>query len=309
MKTTQFIKSILKEELSVLANDNDRKEKLLKQLEDHADEKQNRNYRGISKTLTRLDYELINRDLKSFVKYMDANMIKNLFNYSSDPQNTANQIVALKGVRIGEESVKVIMKNSPNPDAIGLRILGQDFYDMSKGAMGFDNIFIPADVLRIVLKNTKDTDKVIHLVIKMCKNSFGKKMDADFADVLIKYSKNRDTTISNLIDFKGNKLDYKDIGYFLGQTSEENRPEMVNKIIDIKGRALNANDMWYLLSFDDSQEDKKIAVAQKIINIKGPSLDKDEIETILSEFKYSNKKQNIKNLLIKAGVDKSDIPS
>jgi hypothetical protein len=305
MKTTQFIKSIIKEELSVLINENDRKEELLKQLEVYTDEKQNRNYRGISPTLTRLDYELINRDLKSFVKYMDKNMIENLFNYSSDPQNTANQIVALKGVRIGEESVKVIMQNSPNPDAIGLRILGQDFYRMGKGVMGFD--FIPADVLKIVLENTKDTDKVIHLVIKMCKNLFGKKMDADFADVLIKYSKNRDITISKIIDVKGNKLDYNDIRNFLRATSEENKYAMVNKIIDINGKEMLGYNMLRLLFSYFEERDKKIEVAQKLINMKGPSLDKDEIESIL-EILY-REKEVIKKLLVKAGVDKEDIPS
>jgi hypothetical protein len=143
----------------------------------------------------------------------------------------------------------------------------------------------------------------------MCKNLFGKKIALSITTELIKYSKNKDITISKLIDVKGNKLDYEDIRDFLRATSEENKYAMVNKIIDVKGKELDAYDMGYLLSFDDSQEDKKIAVAQKIINIKGPSLDKGEIETILFEFRYSNKKQNIKNLLIKAGVDKSDIPS
>jgi hypothetical protein len=310
MKTTQFIKSIIKEELSVLINENDRKEELLKQLEVYTDEKQNRNYRGISPTLTRLDYELINRDLKSFVKYMDKKMIENLFNYSSDKQNTANEIVRLlKGGRIYHESVvEVIMQNSPNPDEIGLRILGQDFYRMSKGVMGFD--YIPSDVLKSVLENTKDTDKVIDIVIKMCKNLFGKKMDADFANVLIKYSKNKDITISELIDVKGNNLDYEDIRYFLRATSEENKYAMVNKIIDINGKKKLGYNMLNLLFsyFDDFEErDKKIEVAQKLINMKGPSLDKDEIESIL-EILY-REKEVIKKLLVKAGVDKSDIPS
>ena len=300
------IKSIIKEELGRVINQNDRKEELLKYLEDY---KKRRDYQGSTPNLKRLDYELINRDLKSFVENLDANMIDNLLNYSSNPDTTAKEIIRVKGTQLHGEHAQVLMQNTSNPDAIGARLIGLAFY--AAGTSKKSQMFTYPTVLSIVLQNESDPDKMINLAIKMNKNMFGKEIDPSIIKELLKYSKNKDMTIYNLIDAKGNRLDYKEIRDFLNKTSKENNYEVVNKLINVKGKALDAIDMSTLLDFDykDTPEDQKIAIAQKLINLKGASLTKYEIERILLEFRYSNAKQNIINLLVKAGVDESDIPS
>ena len=244
------IKSIIKEELARIINEDYRKEYLLSFFK----KTYNKN---IPLELEREDYQLINDDLASFIYYIDSRIISELLNYSSNPDATAIEIVRLKNKNLDYNDVLELLKNSSNKDEIANAIVDVIFNNL-QDLLSPDRKLNPFKTLDTIFKYLSNPDAMIDKIIKLNKSLYGKKLAETIVNILLEYSSNKDETAEKIINAKGNALNYFDISHILKHSSDQNKYRIITKIINAKVNQLDRNDIKYILQFTPDSNKEKI---------------------------------------------------
>ena len=241
----------------------------------------------LSKKGDKLNYD--ERDFINVVglyrKFGDINTY-GILNNSKDKEQTAIEIIEMKGDDLNSFEIMRILNYFTIPDKEGLMNIDV----LIRKIIEIKGEKLENDIIKYLLQYSVNKDDIVTKIFE----TKGYKLNYYNIEELLKYSVNKDDIVTKIIDTKGEKLKYIDIEKLLYYS--EKKDDIITKIINAKGEKLNDDDINYLLKYSDNKDDN----ATKIINIKGEKISGGEIYSL---FFYSKDKEVIKKLLLQNGVN------
>jgi hypothetical protein len=241
---------------------------------------------------------------------------------TSDKDAMIKKIINIKGDKLNSSDIKHLLENSSNQSETFSLIL-----NAKKNKFEFDDIYEllkfsekPSEIVKFVgldklnkglirlyssaklklISSSKNPVQIAKLIgiDEVNKDLLG--LNTSKIIDLIEFAYKKYEMAKLIINAKGRTLDSDSIKFLLAYSS--NKDKLANIIINAKTNTLNSNDIFNLIQLSDS----RLEIASRIINVKNNELNSDDIFNLLLFFVDKSK---VKNLLIKAGVDKSLIPN
>ena len=236
--------------------------------------------------LNRNEIDFIN-NLKFFKKFGDFDIF-NILKNSKDKEQTALEIIEIKGDRLSSIDIHNILlyfRIPDNKDLIDIDILVRKIIEVKGEKLEYE-------LVENLLEYSNDKDLIVSKIIE----TKGEKLSNEIRFIL-QYSTDKDLIAKKIIDIKGKELMEHEISYLLQYSTDKDL--IVKKIIDIKGKELNTQNIHYLLDYSTDKD----LIAKKIIDVKGDKLNYDDIHYLHD---YSKDKDIILTKIIDVKGDKLD---